>query len=136
MSRLYLDASCIIYLVEASSPFHATVVARVARHGADPESRIVTSRLSLLECRTRPLKEADSRLLAAYDEFFGARRFTLADASDRVIERATELRARHGFRTPDAIHLATAIEERADLVLTGDVALRRCSEVAVEVVEP
>ena len=55
---------------------------------------------------------------------------------EQFIERATELRARHGFRTPDAIHLATAIEERADLVLTGDVALRRCSEVAVEVVEP
>jgi len=136
VSRLNLDASCIIYLVEASSPFHTAVVARVARHGADPESRILTSRLSLLECRTRPLKEADSRLLAAYDEFFGTRRLTLADVSDRVIERATEPRARHGFRTPDAIHLATAIEERADLVLTGDVTLRRCSEVAVEVVEP
>ena len=108
----------------------------MARHRAAPESRIVTSRLSRLECRTRPLREADSRLLATYDEVFGARRLTLADISDRVIERATELRARHGFRTPDAIHLATAIEERADLVLTGDVALRRCSEVAVEVVEP
>ncbi|MDP2625776.1 MAG: hypothetical protein Q8Q58_02570, partial [Candidatus Rokubacteria bacterium] len=63
-------------LIEASSPFHAAVVARVARYRAAPESRIVTSRLSRLECRTRPLREADSRLLAAYDEFFGARRLT------------------------------------------------------------
>jgi predicted nucleic acid-binding protein len=40
--------------------------------------------------------------------------------------RATELRAAHGLKTPDAIHLATAIEERADLFLTGDANLARC----------
>jgi predicted nucleic acid-binding protein len=50
-----------------------------------------------------------------------------------VIERATELRARYGFRAPDAIHLATAIEEHVDVVITGDVSLARCTEVRVDV---
>jgi len=32
----------------------------------------------------------------------------------RMFDRATELRAQHGFKTPDAIHLASAIEAGAD----------------------
>lgn len=50
-----------------------------------------------------------------------------------VIEQATGLRARYGLKTPDAIHVATAIEEHADVFLTGDAALARCTEVNVEV---
>jgi predicted nucleic acid-binding protein len=41
----------------------------------------------------------------------------------------------YGFKTSDAIHLATAIEREADLFLTGDMELRRCTELAVEVLE-
>jgi predicted nucleic acid-binding protein len=42
------------------------------------------------------------------------------------------LRARYGFRTPDAVHLATAISEGASVFLTGDAELVRCDEVNVE----
>ena len=41
----------------------------------------------------------------------------------------------HRFRTPDAIHLATAIEEHADVFLTGDDDLKRCTEVKVETLQ-
>jgi predicted nucleic acid-binding protein len=134
--RVYLDASCIIYLIESASPFHEKVVSRLERYRADPEASLLTSRLSRLECRTRPLRDGDSRLLATYDAFFSAGRLTLGDVDAAVIERATALRARYGLRTPDAIHLATAIEGQADLALTGDATWRRCGEVAVEVLEP
>jgi len=57
----------------------------------------------------------------------------LVDITSEVIERATGLRAGYGFKTPDAIHLASAIEEKADIFLTGDESLVRCREVAVEI---
>ncbi|MBI3271686.1 MAG: PIN domain-containing protein [Planctomycetes bacterium] len=136
MTRIYLDACCIIYLIEASSPFHDTMRKRLEAHGADPASRLVTSRLSRLECRTRPLREADTRLLVAYDAFFGADRLVLAEIGAGIVERATDLRARYRFRTPDAIHLATAIDERVDLFLTNDAGLLRCSELRVEMLRP
>lgn len=60
----------------------------------------------------------------------------VADITSSVIDRATELRARYGLKTFDAIHLAMAIEEHADLFLTGDTTLTRCTEVKVEVLEP
>jgi len=46
------------------------------------------------------------------------------------------LRSRHRFKTPDAIHLATAIEEHADVFLTGDDDLKRCTDVKIEVLRP
>jgi predicted nucleic acid-binding protein len=135
MSRIYLDASAIIYLVEAISPFHATIVARLLPYRSDPQSCIVTSRLSRLECRVQPLRNADDRLLTEYDAFFSRERLILSTVTADIIERATDLRARYNFKTPDAIHLATAIEENVDLFLTGDEKLSRCAEVKVEVLE-
>lgn len=134
MSLLYLDTSVIIYLIEASSPFHGVVAKRLLQHQADPEAALVTSRLSRLECRTKPLRDGNAGLLATYERFLTARRLTLVELSADVVDRATDLRARYGFKTPDALHLATAIEEQVGAFLTGDAALARCSELRVEVV--
>jgi predicted nucleic acid-binding protein len=65
-----------------------------------------------------------------------AEKLVLADVSASVIEQATELRAAHGFRTPDAIHLATALLEGAEVFLTGDAGLARCPGLKVEVLTP
>lgn len=87
------------------------------------------SRTYLDSCR-----EGNAPLLARYDRFFAGKRLDLLDVTAAVVERATELRARHGFRTPDAIHLATAMEDPVDSLLTGDAAFSRCAGLRVEVV--
>ncbi len=134
--RLYLDACTIIYLVESQPPFQAQVHARVAELRGSARAEIVTSRLSRLEVRTRPLRAGETDLLAAYERFFDLADVRIAEVDAAVIERATELRARHGFRSPDAIHLATAAIAQTDLFLTGDAALARCDEVKVEILSP
>ena len=131
--RLYLDANSIIYAVEAIAPFHTAVVTRMLEAEGTENGALITSRLSRLECRTKPLREGRADLLAAFDQFFSRRLMIVADVSAAAVERATELRARYGFKTPDALHLATAIEERADRFLTGDEGLHRCTEIEVEV---
>lgn len=133
MSRIYLDACIIIYLVESASPFHNSVVNRLLQLQIYPASTLLTSRLSRLECRVRPLRDNDQRLLDIYDQFFSASGLHIVEILEPVVERATTLRASYGFPTPDALHLASAIEERADLFLTGDAALARCQELKVEV---
>ena len=50
-----------------------------------------------------------------------------------MIEAATQLRATHNFRAPDAIHLASALVVKADVFLTADRNLARCEELNVEV---
>jgi len=131
-----LDACTIIYLIEGGPPVADIARARLRELLRDPAGRAVCSRLARLECRVGPLRASDVALLGRDDTFFGRRRLRIVDVTPAVIERATGLRARYRLKTPDAIHLATAIEAHADLVLTGDADLRRCTEVNVEVLQP
>ncbi len=95
----------------------------------------MVSGLVRIEVRVRPIRENNRDLLDRYDAFLDTEPLIVARIDDAVLERATQLRARHRFKTPDAIHLATAIEHRADVFLTGDRQLQRCPGVRVEVVE-
>jgi predicted nucleic acid-binding protein len=121
VTRLALDASALIYLVEGSTDGRERLTRRVGAVLATPTGQVVASRLARLECRVKPLRDANSALLDEYDAIFGA---------------ATELRARHGFKTPDAIHLASAIEAGAEAFLTGDASLAKCPDVSVEIYAP
>jgi uncharacterized protein len=82
------------------------------------------------------MRDSDHELLGRYDSLFGAGRVAVIDVSTKVIDRATELRARHGFKSPDAIHLATALESGANEFWTGDAALSRCTDVVVTLLVP
>ena len=133
---VYLDACTIIYLIEGAPAFQASAAAFVSPYQSDPSTRLMTSRLSRMECRVKPLREGQTALLAVYESFFSARRMQVAEVSSAVIERATELRVRYQVRTPDALHLATAIESGAVAFLTGDTNLKRCKELNVQVIAP
>jgi predicted nucleic acid-binding protein len=47
--------------------------------------------------------------------------------------RAAQLRADLNLKTPDALHLAAAIEAGCDRVLTNDNRLSKCTDIPVEV---
>ena len=107
-------------------------MARLAASLGVPGS-LVTSRLSRLECRSKPLRAGDVATLAQFDVFFAGVEIVLVEVSAAIVERATDLRAKYNLKTPDALHYATAVEAGASVFLTGDRALSRCSEVPVEV---
>lgn len=136
MTLLALDASALIYLVEGTGAVRDRLSRRIADVLGAPTGRIVASRLARLECRVKPLRDADTAILEEYDAIFAAEELFLVDVSAAVLERATELRARHGFKTPDAIHLATALEAGATTFLTGDTSLAKCAGLTVEIVSP
>ena len=132
--RLFLDANCIIYLHEGAPDLQLTIQRRIAHLATAGSVQLLVSRLSLLECRVKPIRDSDRSTLAVYDRFFAADGLVVVELSPAVVERATKLRASVGLRTPDALQMACAIESCADLFLTGDKQLARCTEVAVEVI--
>jgi predicted nucleic acid-binding protein len=89
--------------------------------------------MSRLECRVKPLSAGDSVLLSLFDSFFGSTEVELAELTAAVVEKATDLRATFNFKTPDALHLASAIVGGATSFLTGDRNFTRCTEIPVEV---
>ncbi len=130
--RVYLDSAPIIYLVEAVAPYAPILETRLSA----PGTQQVCSDLTRLECRVKPLQEGKQALLAAFDRYLAEIITEIVPLSRSVIDRATELRAQYGFRTPDALHLAAAIVGNCDLFLTNDRRLCRCAEIPVEYIEP
>lgn len=128
--RCYLDAAPVIYTVEQVQPFATSVFARLSA----PNVALVASDLTRLECRVKPLRDGDRSLLRDYDDFFDMTVPEIVALSREVMDRAAEIRAQHGFKTPDAIHLAAAVVGGCDRFVTNDHRLARFTEVAVEVV--
>jgi predicted nucleic acid-binding protein len=127
----YLDAAPIIYLVERVTPFFERASQRLNK----PDILPATSLLSRLETRVKPLRDKNQIRLQEFEEFLSDRISLEIAITREVIDKATELRARYGFKTPDAIHLAAAITSACDVFLTNDHRLDRCSEIKVEVLE-
>ena len=129
--RLYLDANAIIYSVEGIPEFGRRLTLGAAGRGG----RGATDHLTALPARVPcgPLRQGDQSTLARYDEFFSGDNLLLFDIGSDVIDRATDLRVQYGFRSPDAIHLATAILVGAEVFLTGDARLQRCTEIRVAI---
>lgn len=118
-ATVYLDTNPIIYLTEGNTAFKASITSLFAefeRAGA----RLITSELALTEALVLPLRQADEELVAVYERLFDDLIETLP-VSREVLIMATRLRAETpALKTPDAIHLATALLAKADAFLSSD----------------
>ena len=128
--RLYLDTAPVIYTVEQVEGFATAVDERIG----SSEVTLVASDLTRMECRVKPLREDNAELLKDFDEFFNGAISEVVVLSRPIMDRATEIRARHGFRTPDSIHLAAAVESSCDVFLTNDHRLDRFIDIRYELV--
>ena len=129
---IYLDTNVVIRLLEGTAAARAPLEARL-RPLRGSGRFMLTSRLSRLACRVKPLRTGNAALLAVYDAFFVSPEVEMLELVPAVVEKATELRATLNFKTPDALHLAGAIVAGATAFLTGDKNLARCTEISVEV---
>ena|SRR5437762_249940 len=129
--RVYLDAAPVVYLVERIQPFAALVAASLA----DSNAELVASDLTRLECRVKPIRDGDPMLLSDFDRFFSSTVSEIVPLTADVLDRATELSARHGFRAPDAIHVAAALLGNCEIFLTNDRRLNRAVGITVQILE-
>ena len=109
------------------SPYATIVRARLTGTGIE----LVTSDLTRMECRVKPIRNNDSNLLTDFDEFFDATMSEILPLSRAVIDLATEIRAQSGAGTPDAIHVAAARIAACDVFLTNDHRLDRLLGIAI-----
>lgn len=134
---VFLDASAIIYLLEGDEALqrHTRRVLQTLRVD-DPVVPLAVSALSLLECRVQPIRLADKKRLALFDRFFEDPGLSVVNIDRIVIEVATELRAAHGLRTPDAIQAASAFSAGKETeFVTGDVDFRKVPGLRVQLIE-
>lgn len=132
-TRLFLDACTIIYRLEQpiafSAPINILLRESSAKHGS---LELAVSRLSLLECRVKPMRDGNGPLLADYDRFFASPGLSIVELSAKVVELATQIRARHGLRTPDALQAASCLSHQRDMpFVTADSIFRRVPDLDV-----
>lgn len=114
MTRVYLDANIMVYLVENTPK--AGEVRQLLLQISNPQPYF--SDLALCECLVMPLHANNHALVLAYEQFF--KEISRIRNSQRVFRLTAELRARSSLRTPDALHLAYALSAPCDVFLTGD----------------
>jgi predicted nucleic acid-binding protein len=133
--RLGVEAAPFIYFAERRSGYVAKMRA-VFQRVTDGEVAVVASTITLTETLAKPLREKADDLVAAYRAMLGETPGVLLQPVDSATaDRAAGLRARYNLKTPDALHVATAIEAGCDAFLTNDRDLRRVTEIRVLVLD-
>ena len=133
--RLYTETALLIYYVE-ENPTYVAKMDAIIEAIEDRPIEAVSSVITLTEVLTRPLRLGNVRLEREYrDILLHSRGFRLLTITARIAESAAALRARYTLRTPDALHIAAAIDVRCDAFLTNDTDTKRVTEIAVLVLD-
>ena len=135
IQRRYTETAPLIYYVEENPTYVAKMDAIIAAI-EDRPIEAVSSVITLTEVLTHPFKLGNTRLEREYrDILLHSGGFRLLTITARIAESAAALRARYTLRTPDALHVAAAIDVRCEAFLTNDTGIKRVTEIAVLVLD-
>jgi predicted nucleic acid-binding protein len=127
MRCAYFDACVAIYYVERNPSYFARIEAVLVPDAGEAVGPVISD-LTRLKCRVFPLRAGDQDLLGRYEAFF-----SLGDVGHAEI-LATDLRARYNLKTPDALHLAAAINSGCTEIWTNDRRLEQAAAGRLKVV--
>lgn len=134
--RVYFDSCIAIYLVERGEPWFSAIRQVHLPRLAEPGSSVIFTDLNRLECRTLPLALGRGDILREFDDFFARSGMQWTPLQTEVFDLATELRARHRVKTPDALHLAAAMMGGCDEFWTNDRRLEQAAGGRLSIVVP
>lgn len=129
---VFVDANPVIYHVEQPAIWGPKASARITALVAAGEPLAVTV-LVRMECLVGPLKKGDAKLLNDFRTFFNSPDVRVLAITALVADRAAMIRATHGFKPLDALHLAAAAEHGCGMFLTNDAGLKGFPDITVEI---
>jgi predicted nucleic acid-binding protein len=135
VTRLGLDANILITILNVEPlllPFCMPFLQAIIQQ----EIEAVVSHVVFTECLVRPYQtknlQAEASALQLLERTPG---LITTPVSDVIAKRAARLRANYNLRTPDALHIATAIETGCETFLTNDRQFSRVTEIRVIILE-
>lgn len=131
VTKLGLDTAPIIYFLEENveylervEPFFQAIDAGRVQAFAGV--------ITLMEVLVKPLTTGDTDLEQKYRDILeNGKNFTLCEIGAQTARAAADLRARYSLRTPDALQLAVALQQRCEAFLTNDEKLKRVTDLRV-----
>ena len=120
--KVYLDTCCVIYLLEDVPVFSEQIRNFMA---INTDAILCVSPLVRLEALVKPTIDGNIALIADYEIFLADQQWlTIGDVE---FDRALALRACHKIKSPDALHLATAMQYDCVEFWTNDERLRQAA---------
>lgn len=132
---VFLDSCALIYWFENVEPWRGRVVEtlRSLRRQAGPRAQLGISRLAVLECLVKPVRDGNQDLEDRYRQFFASDDLQVVELNPAVVERALNLRADYRLKTADALQAASALGLDGNVVfVTGDEVFTRVPNLKAE----
>ena len=122
--KIYFDTNIFIYIIEGSIQYQRTID-ELTRSIIKKDFEAYTSYITLTEILPPLVKRANKDIISGTIEFIrGKGFFNLSSVHEEVCLQAGFLRGELGMKTPDALHVATAIHQGCTLFLTNDAGIR------------
>lgn len=115
MVQIYMDSCIIIYLVERHPIYFPSILNKLREMD---EVGFAISPLTRLEVLVKPKRDRNYILLERYETFL-SQQVTL-EIPNAVFDLVLSLRSQYPLKTPDALHLATAIYHQYESFWTND----------------
>lgn len=129
INKIALDTNLFIYVFE-QSPEYGEKAKGILEKVEDGVFSAIASTVTLTEILVKPVREGDISLMKQYKLLFTHfPNLTIVPIDNAIAERAAFLRGTYGIKTPDALILACAINEKADLFITNDLRLEQIKEI-------
>ena len=129
--RIAFDTSFLIPILEDMS-LKGNQFTRILQLSERKSVTLITSAVTLLEVLVHPYRAKD---FEAVDRYYGyltqQSLLRILPLTADIADYAANLRARYGFKTPDAIQIATALKDKATLFLTQDHCFRKQKEIEI-----
>ncbi|MCF6344689.1 MAG: type II toxin-antitoxin system VapC family toxin [Devosiaceae bacterium] len=118
--NVYFDTNIFIYILEGSEEY-ASQIESIHMAIKSREFSIVTSEIIFTEILPLHVKQdAQEKIKLSIDFLSEVGAFKLVAADRDICIQAGFLRGKIGMKTPDALHVATAMQEGCDVFLTND----------------
>ncbi len=121
--HVYCDTNIFIYAFEAAARYR-TQLESLASLLDEHKCVVFTSEFTLSEILTKPFRDNRLEAVANYRDMLEDSTIRLAPVTRSVLIRSAMLRGQLGLKTPDAVHVATAVDSGCSAFLTNDSAIR------------
>ena len=122
--RVYLDTNIFIYVIEGNTQYQE-IIDELTKSILQKDFEPHTNYITLTEILPPLVKRGDKDIISGTVEFILDNGFFhLSYVNEEICLQAGFLRGELGMKTPDALHVATAINQGCSIFLTNDAGIR------------
>lgn len=133
--KIGIDTAVVIYLLE-EHPKYLSYAEKLFKNIQNGQIEAVFSVIGLIELQTGVKRRNRYDLAFSYRTLLGTfPNLSITGINEQVVEISSDLRARYGISTPDAIHIATAIDFGANTFITNDKTLKKVKGIDVVLID-